>query len=77
MQEAAGTNCIDLDRAARPTLPIRNESSSASTSPIRFRSSSLASGCAVTVTAKDPFHGCAHVPQLARRPGGRRRRYDD
>jgi hypothetical protein len=77
MQEAAGTNCIDLDRAARPTSPIRNGSSSALTSPIRFCSSSLASGIAVTVTAKGSIVSPALSPQLARRPGGRRRRYDD
>ncbi len=77
MQEAAGTNCIDLDRAARPTSPIRNGSYSASTSPIRFCSSSIASGFAVKVTANGPIHGPAHALQLALRLGGRRRRYDD
>ena len=77
MQEAAGTNCIDLDRAARPTSPIRNGSYSASASPIRFCSGSIASGFAVKVTADGPVHGRSHAPQLARRPGGRRRRYDD
>jgi hypothetical protein len=77
MQDAAGTNCIDLDRAARPTSPIRNGSSSASASPIRFCSSSIASGFAVKVTANGLVHGPAHALQFERRLGGRRRRYDD
>ena len=77
MQGVAGANCIDLDQAVRPASPIRNGSCSIPAFPIRSCSSPNASGFAVAVAAKVTFRGPARSPQLALRPGGCRRRYDD